>query len=143
MSEYYTCSKCDGNGYTYNRFGFIIVCDNCKGYGKFNWLQNIFGVENIPTNGIMMEKTQEQNITLKIRKTADYYLQDFPFSSALKRIERYLEDLKKSGKLFSYEVQHFKVDYLGSEFVEVCSQIFLSSHKHYLRYDVTRLRKDE
>ena len=41
--EYIICNECNGKGAVYSDRHAIYYCSKCKGVGKLNWLENIFG----------------------------------------------------------------------------------------------------
>jgi hypothetical protein len=139
----YICSDCYGNGYIESSFDERSICNKCNGHGGFNWIENVFGYINVD-KGIdfsTFNNIKEHNIKIHLRKETNFLLHNYPFEASLKRIQEFLKGLKTIGKIYSYEFQHFKVDYLGSEFIEITVKICYNSIDYHLRFDVKDLRQ--
>ena len=50
MSEFITCDVCNGKGYVskWSQQHEVqgVACFRCRGYGKLNWVESIFGIQH-------------------------------------------------------------------------------------------------
>jgi len=54
------CNRCNGSGddpdFTGEKNGFVMDCSKCRGTGKVNWIENIFGKQQILNPKIYMKE---------------------------------------------------------------------------------------
>ena len=137
----YMCDECNGNGYRESNQDERCICGKCNGYGHLNWIENIFGsiMEDVSRNTLC--HIQEHNMNFYTREKINSLLHNYRFDIAEVMIKENLKSAKNSGRIYDYTFQHFKIDYLNSEFIEISIKVFKSSEEYVVRFNIKDTKK--
>ena len=71
MTEYIECDKCNGDGIVKDPDISWNYCKTCRGTGRLNWLENIFGKNGVDTNDDINLRTYNHNRYFNFKKRVD------------------------------------------------------------------------
>ena len=102
--EKYICERCNGEGFLTTNGGEKHDCPKCLGKIELNWIENIFGVEQIHS---ALDRLNVRQLMSYIQKTIGEHLEKNIFDQACRNSNSVLQELKSKKAFYDYQMDVF------------------------------------